>query len=55
MVPEEVVLVLDSVGMEGQKKEENLSSAGETRPPPAARAYQPPVPFPQRLVWSKLS
>jgi len=32
-----------------------LSSAEETRPPPPARTYQPPVPYPQRLAWSKLS
>jgi len=55
MVLQEVVLVPDSAGTEGKKREENPSSVGETRPLPPAGTYQPRVPFPQRLVWSKLS
>jgi len=43
MVRQEVVLVPDSVGTEENKRKQNLSSAGETRPPPPARTYQPPV------------
>jgi len=55
MVLQEVVPVLDFVGTERKKKEENhLSSAGDPSPPPPARTYQFPAPFPQRLAWSKL-
>jgi len=55
MVLKELVPLPDSVGTEGKKREDNLSSAGEPSPPPPARTFQPPVPFPQRLAWSKLS
>jgi len=55
IVLQEVVPVLDSAGTEGKKRKENLSFAGEPSPPPPARKYQPSVPFPQQLAWSKLS
>ena len=46
MVLQEVVPAPDSAGAEGKKREENLSAVGEPSPPPPARTYQPPVPFP---------
>jgi len=55
MVLHEVVLVSDFAGTQGKKKEENLSPIGDLSPTPPTRTYQPPVPFPQRLAWSKLS
>jgi len=54
MVLQEVVPIPDSVGTEGQTRKEILSSSEETTPTPPARTYQPPVPYPQRLAWSKL-
>ena len=55
MVLQEVAPIPDSAETQGKKKEENLSSARDPSPPPPARTYQPIVPFPQRLSWSKLS
>jgi len=55
MVLQEAAPVPNSPGIEGKKKEENLGSARDPSPPPPARTCQPPVPFPQRLAWSKLS
>ena len=55
MLLQEVVPAPDAVRTEGQKWKENLSSAEEITPPPPARTYQPLVPYPQRLAWSKPS
>jgi len=55
MVLQEVVLIPDSAGIEWKKKEENLSSVGDPSHTPPAHTYQPPVPFPHRQAWSKLS
>jgi len=55
MVLQEVIPIPDSTGTEGQKKkEESMSSTEEATPTPPTRSYQPPVPYPQRLIWSKL-
>ena len=54
MVLQEVVTVPNSAGTEGKMREENLGITGEPSPPAPARPYQPPVPYPQRLAWSKL-
>jgi len=56
MVLQETVSVLDSTRIERRKDEESLSSNGRSSiTPPAARPYQPSVPYPQRVAWAKLS
>jgi len=55
MVLQVVAPVPDSIGTERKKKEEILSSAGNPSLPPPTCTYQPILPFPQRLAWSKLS
>jgi len=55
MVLQEVIRVPDSIGTEGKKKkEESMISTEEATPTPPTRPYQPPVPYPQQLAWSKL-
>jgi len=54
VLPEEVPFP-HSGGIGGTKREEKPSSTGETSHSLIARPYQPPVPFPQRLAWTKLS
>ena len=54
MVLQEVVPISASAGTERKEKNEGLSPTEETRHQPPARPYQPPVPYPQRLAWSKL-
>ena len=55
MVLEETVPVPDSVGIDEQKEEGNLSSIRKVSPPPPACLYQPPILYPQRLAWAELS
>ena len=55
MVLQEVVPVSHFQGTVGKKREENLSSTGETGYPLPSRPYQPLVSFPRRLAWTKLS
>ena len=54
MVLQETISVPDSVGTEGQQKEEKLSPIEMVSPAPPIPPYQPPVPYPQRLAWTKL-
>jgi len=54
MVLQEVVTVPHSGGKERAKREENPNSIGKTSHPLPARAYQPPVPYPQRVAWARL-
>ena len=46
MVLQGAVSIPDSVGTEGKKRKESLSSVGETGPSTFARSYRPSVPFP---------
>jgi len=54
MVLQDVVPVLDPTGTEGKQKDETMSSAEQPTPTTPTRPYQPPVPYPQRMVWSEL-
>ena len=54
MVLQEIVSVSDSVGSKGQQKERRLSPIEMVNPAPLIPPYQPPVPYPQRLAWTKL-
>ena len=56
MILQETFAVPKSVGTTEQNEEEGLSSNGKsTYTAPVARPYQPPVPHPQTLAWTKLS
>jgi len=56
MVLQETIAVPKSIGTTEQNEKEGLSSNGKSTPTaPVARPYQPPVPYPQRLAWTKLS
>jgi len=54
MVLQETISVPDSVGTEGQQKEEKLSPIEMVSPAPLIPPYQQPVPYPQMLAWAKL-
>ena len=54
MVLHETVVVPDFAGTDVQKEEGKLSSNGEVMPPSPVRPYHPPVPYPQRVAWTKL-
>ena len=55
MVLQEAVPAPHSRGTWGKKREENPSSTREISHPLPTRSYQPLVPFPYRLAWTKLS
>ena len=56
MVLQETVVVPKSIGTTEQNEEEGLSSNGKsTYTALVARLYHPPIPYPQRLAWTKLS
>ena len=54
MVFQESDLVPDSTGANVQKEEGKLSYIRKVNPVPSVLSYQPLVPYPQRLVWTKL-
>jgi len=55
MVLQEIVSVSNSTRTYEQKEEESLSFNGKVSPSLSVRPYQPPLPFPQRVAWAKLS
>jgi len=56
MVLYETVSVLESVRTNRRKEEESSCSISKITPlPPVIRPYQPPIPFLQKVAWSKLS
>jgi len=54
-VVQEVAPVPISTGTTTLKNEGALNQEDEDHQPPPVRPYQPPVPYPQRLVRAKLS
>jgi len=55
MVLQEEAPVPISTGTTILKKEGVLNQVEEGHQPPPVRPYQPPVPYPQKLAWAKLS
>jgi len=54
MVLQQTVSVPDFIGIERQQKEGRSILIEMESPAPLIRPYQPGVPYPQRLAWTKL-
>jgi len=54
MVLQEGVLAPVPEGTKGRRKEGKSTPSGMEGTPPPIRPYQPRVPYPQRLAWTKL-
>jgi len=55
MLFQKLVSVPDCAGKDGRKQEKSLGFIKKINSSPLVHPYQPPIPFLQRVAWSKLS